>query len=229
GRLDRALTLQARFIADAAHQLKTPIAALRAQLDVALREPDPVRLREAVEASYPGLERLSRLASQLLSLARNEPEAAGAVRFESLDLNVLGLQVATQWVPEAIKRDLDLGFEAAPAPVLVRGDAGRLRELLDNLLDNAVRYSRAGGRITVRVTAAPAASLEVSDDGPSIPPEERERVFERFHRLLGTSRDGSGLGLAIAREIAALHGARITLRDDADGVGNAFAVSFPHL
>jgi two-component system sensor histidine kinase TctE len=110
---------------------------------------------------------------------------------------------------------------------MVRGDASRLRELLDNLLDNAVRYTREGGRITVRVRASPAPMLEVNDDGPSIPPAERERVFERFHRLLGSSRDGSGLGLAIAREIAHLHGADIGLRDDTDGVGNTFSVAFP--
>ncbi|HWA37531.1 MAG TPA: ATP-binding protein, partial [Burkholderiales bacterium] len=226
-RLDRALTLQERFVADAAHQLKTPVAALRTQLDVALRERDPARLREGVEAALPGLERLSRLASQLLTLARNEPDAAATVRFAPTDLDALGLEVATQWVPEALKRGIDLGFEGAGAPVLVQADAARLRELLDNLLDNAVRYSREGGRITVRVNAAPAPVLEVSDDGPSIPPEERERVFERFHRLLGTSRDGSGLGLAIAREIARLHGARIALGDDADGVGNTFSVAFP--
>ncbi|HLS85989.1 MAG TPA: sensor histidine kinase, partial [Burkholderiales bacterium] len=87
--------------------------------------------------------------------------------------------------------------------------------------------TREGGRITVRVLARPAPALEVSDDGPAIPPEERERVFERFHRLLGTSRDGSGLGLAIAREIARLHGAEIALREDADGEGNTFSVAFP--
>jgi two-component system sensor histidine kinase TctE len=228
-RLDGALTLQARFVADAAHQLKTPIAALRTQLDVALREREPERLREAVEAAYPGLERLQRLASQLLSLARNEPEAAGAVALAPLDLNALGLEVATHWVPEALKRNIDLGFEPAEGPAMVRGDAARLGELLDNLLDNAVRYTRDHGRITVRVLATPLPSLEVSDDGPSIPPQERERVFERFHRLLGSSRDGSGLGLAIAREIARLHDAEIALRDDADGVGNTFSVAFPAL
>ena len=226
-RLDRALTLQARFIADAAHQLKTPIAALRTQLEVALREQDPDRLRQAVEASYPGLERLQRLASQLLSLARNEPVAGAVLQMVPLDLNALGLEVAKRWVPEALKRGIDLGFEAAPAAPAVRGDAARLVELLDNLLDNAVRYTRDRGRITVRVLDGPVPTLEVSDDGPSIPAAERERVFERFHRLLGSSRDGSGLGLAIAREIAQLHGAEITLRDDADGVGNTFSVAFP--
>jgi len=226
-RLDRALTLQARFIADAAHQLKTPIAALRAQLEVALREQDPARLRTAVEASYPGLERLQRLASQLLSLARNEPEAAGRLEMAPLDLNALGLGVATRWVPEALKRGVDLGFEPAGGAPAVLGDPARLAELLDNLLDNAVRYTRDRGRITVRVLDGPSPALEVSDDGPSIPPGERERVFERFHRLLGSSRDGSGLGLAIALEIARLHGAEIGLRDDADGIGNTFSVRFP--
>jgi two-component system sensor histidine kinase TctE len=226
-RLDRALTLQSRFIADAAHQLKTPIAALRAQYELALREPSAERMREAFGQLEPGLERLSRLASQLLSLARNEPEVAPALQFAPLDLNALGLAAATEWVPEALRRGIDLGFEPAPAPVAMRGDQARLRELLDNLLDNAVRYSRRGGRVTLRVLDAPAPALEVSDDGPAIPAGERERVFERFHRLLGGTEQGSGLGLAIAQEIARLHGARIDLHDDADGVGNRFSVLFP--
>jgi two-component system sensor histidine kinase TctE len=226
-RLDRALTLQSRFISDAAHQLKTPIAALRAQYELALREPGAERMREALGQLEPGLERLSRLVSQLLSLARNEPEAASALRLAPLDLNALGLAVATEWVPQALHKGIDLGFEGAPAPLPIRGDEARLRELLDNLLDNAVRYSRQGGRVTLRVLGAPAPVLEVSDDGPAIPAEERERVFERFHRLLGSAQQGSGLGLAIAQEIARLHGARIDLREDADGVGNRFSVIFP--
>jgi two-component system sensor histidine kinase TctE len=226
-RLDGALTLQSRFIADAAHQLKTPIAALRAQYEVALRESDAARMREALLQLAPGLERLSRLVSQLLSLARNEPEAARALRLESLDLNALALEAASAWVPQALTRGIDLGFEAAAGPLAIRGDAARLRELLDNLLDNAVRYSREGGRITVRVRSAPAPAVEVSDDGPGIPPAERERVFERFHRLLGSTQEGSGLGLAIAQEIARLHGGEITLREDADGVGSTFSAAFP--
>jgi two-component system sensor histidine kinase TctE len=226
-RLDRALTLQGRFIADAAHQLKTPIAALRAQYEVALREADPARRREALHQLEPGLDRLSRLVSQLLSLARNEPEAAPVLRLAPLDLNALALEAATAWVPQALRKGIDLGFEGAAAPVAIRGDGARLRELLDNLLDNAVRYSRDGGRVTVRVQAAPVPAVHVNDDGPSIPAAERERVFERFHRLLGSGQEGSGLGLAIAQEIARLHGGEIGLREDADGVGNTFSVSFP--
>jgi two-component system sensor histidine kinase TctE len=226
-RLDRALTLQGRFIADAAHQLKTPIAALRAQFEVALREPDAARMREALRQLEPGLDRLSRLVSQLLSLARNEPEAMPVLRLAPLDLNALALEAATAWVPQALKKAIDLGFEGASAPVPIRGDGARLRELLDNLLDNAVRYSREGGCVTVRVQSEPVPAVHVNDDGPSIPPGERERVFERFHRLLGSGQEGSGLGLAIAQEIARLHGGEIALREDADGVGNTFSVSFP--
>jgi two-component system sensor histidine kinase TctE len=224
-RLDRVLTLQSRFVSDAAHQLKTPVAALEAQCEVALRERDPASLRASVEKLQPGLARLSRLVSQLLSLARNEPEAVRTVTLAPLDLDSLALAAATAWVPEALKRAVDLGFEGAGAPVMIDGDPARLRELLDNLLDNAIRYTRDGGRVTVRVRGIPPA-VSVSDDGPAIPPHERERVFERFHRLLGSSRDGSGLGLAIAQEIARLHGAGITLSDDADGVGNTFSVVF---
>jgi len=226
-RLDRVLTLQSRFVSDAAHQLKTPMSALSAQFELALREQDPARMREAMKRVEPGLERLTRLVSQLLSLARNEPEAVRAVTLAPLDLGELALDLATGWVPAARGRGIDLGFEGEGRPVMVEGDAVRLRELLENLLDNAVRYTAAGGRVTVRVAASPQPSCSISDDGPAIPPEERSRVFERFHRLLGSSRDGSGLGLAIALEIARLHGAEITLRDDADGVGNTFIVTFP--
>jgi two-component system sensor histidine kinase TctE len=226
-RLDSALTLQSRFVADAAHQLKTPVAALQAQIELAVRNDDPAQLRASIEVMQTGLERLSRLVSQLLALARNEPEAAALVRLEPLDLNSLALEVASRWVPEALKRSIDLGFEGAVAPVTVEGDAGRLRELFDNLLDNAIGYSKAHGRVTVRVAEEPAPIVSVSDDGPSIPPQERQRVFERFHRLLGTARDGSGLGLAIAQEIARVHGAEITLAEDPDGVGNTFQVKFP--
>lgn len=224
-RLDTVLTLQSRFIADAAHQLKTPIAALRTEIEVALREDDPARGRQSLLGTRALLERLSRLVSQLLSLARNEPEAAGGARLVPLDLDGFVLGVAKDWVPAALERRIDLGFEPSGQATKIRGDAPRLRELLDNLLDNAVRYTDEGGRITVRVLAS--RCIEVSDDGPAIPPEERLRVFERFHRLLGSPQGGSGLGLAIAQEIARIHGAEITLREDVDGVGNTFTVAFP--
>lgn len=227
-RLDRVLTLQNRFIADAAHQLKTPVAGLKAQMELLVRETDPTRLREATGRLVVGVERLSRLVSQLLALARNEPEAIRTIELVPVDLNALALDVATAWVPEAYRKQIDLGFEGTDAGLVIRGEPGRLRELLDNLIDNAVRYSRGGGHVTVRVVRdGREVVLEVCDDGPTIPVDQRERVFERFHRLLGESSDGSGLGLAIANEIASLHNARIDLREDVDGVGNRFSVRFP--
>jgi two-component system sensor histidine kinase TctE len=226
-RLDNVLTLQSRFVADAAHQLKTPVAGLQAQAELALRETDPDRIRDSVRRLYTGLERIARLVSQLLSLARNEPDAVSSVTLTALDLNALALDAASNWVPEALRKNIDLGLEGCDSPVMIQGDPGRLRELLDNLLDNAIRYTPEGGRITVRLAKEPAPSIAVSDDGPAIPPDERVRVFHRFHRLLGSSRDGSGLGLAIALEIAQLHEADITLADDKDGVGNTFTVTFP--
>jgi two-component system sensor histidine kinase TctE len=226
-RLDAVLTLQNRFIADAAHQLKTPVAGLQAQLELAMREDDPKRMRESLTRLNAGLERLSRLVSQLLALARNEPDAARHITMTEVDLNALAFESATDLVPEALKKGIDLGFDGQEAPLLVRGDPVRLREMLDNLMDNAIRYSRDGGRVTVRVLGAPRAVVTVSDDGPGIPPDERERIFERFHRRLGASNDGTGLGLAIAQEIAHIHGGDIGLREDTDGIGNTFTVSLP--
>lgn len=228
-RLDAVLTLQNRFIADAAHQLKTPVAGLQAQLELVMREDEPQRMRESVAKLEPGLQRLARLVSQMLALARNEPEAVRTIMMSEVDLNALAFASATDLVPEALRKDVDLGFDGADAPILVRGDPVRLREMVDNLMDNAVRYSRHGGRVTVRVTRSPRPTVAVSDDGAAIPPEERGRVFERFHRRLGAANEGSGLGLAIAQEIARIHGGEIDLREDVDGVGNTFSISLPPL
>jgi two-component system sensor histidine kinase TctE len=226
-RLGKTLDFQNRFIADAAHQLKTPVAGIKAQIELALRENDPTKLQRAVAQLHISADRLSRLVGQLLSLARNEPGAVEAIQLQALDLNALALEITMEWVPEALKRNIDLGFEGAETPVFVNGDPHRLRELINNLIDNAVRYSQDGGRSTVTVVQDEQPHLSVSDDGPGIPVEERKRIFERFHRLLGTHTDGSGLGLAIVSEIAALHNAHITLEEDRDGIGNTFTVFFP--
>ncbi len=228
-RLGKTLDVQTRFIADAAHQLKTPVSGLKAQIELALREEDPARVRHSLAQLHIGAERLSRLVRQLLTLARNEPGAINAIEMQQINLDALALDVTMRWVPEALKRDIDLGFEPCDVTVLINGDPDRLRELINNLVDNAVRYSRAHGRVTVAVqrTDAGHGRLSISDDSATIPVEERKRIFERFHRLLGSHVDGSGLGLAIVSEIAALHQARITLEDDTDGIGNTFSVVFP--
>jgi two-component system sensor histidine kinase TctE len=221
------LDFQARFIADTAHQLRTPVAGLKAHIEVALRENSLAQTRAALAHLYTSAERLSRLVAQLLSLARNEPHSARTENFAPLDFNKLAFDTTTEWVAHAYKKSIDLGFEGAGREVIVRGDATRLTELINNLVDNAIRYTPAGGRVTVHVRAEPRPQLVVSDDGPRIPVEERQRVFERFHRLLGSAAEGSGLGLAIVRDIASLHEAHIDLVDDQDGVGNTFIVSFP--
>jgi two-component system sensor histidine kinase TctE len=226
-RLGATLNFQNRFIADAAHQLRTPVAGMKAQIELALRETDRARLQHSIGQLYHSADRLSRLVNQLLSLARNEPGAVESVALHTLDLNALALEVTMEWVPEALRRNVDLGFEGMDCAVLINGDAHRLRELINNLIDNAVRYSQDMGSVTVRVVLGEQRQLSISDDGPRIPVEERERIFQRFHRLLGSHADGSGLGLAIVSEIAALHKAHITLEEDLDGVGNTFTVFFP--
>ena len=228
-RLARSFEFQNRFVADAAHQLKTPVSGLKAQIELALRETEPERVRHSLAQLYLSADRLSRLVQQLLALARNEPDALATVQLHPLDLNALALEVGMDWVPQALKRGIDLGFEGVERPLMVDGDRDRLRELINNLVDNAILYSQDKGRVTVRtaLTDERHCQLSISDDGPHIPVHERERIFQRFHRLLGTQASGSGLGLAIASEIASLHGARITLDDDTDGVGNTFSVHFP--
>ena len=227
-RLGATLDAQNRFVADAAHQLKTPVAGLKAQIEVALGEDDPARVRHSLAQLYVSAERLSRIVQQLLALARNEPGAVAAVQLQALDLEAFVLEVCMEWVPLALRRSIDLGFEGEGRPSTIDADPDRLRDLVNNLIDNAVRYSREGGRVTVKVrTEQSERLLSISDDGPTIPPAERTRVFERFHRLLGGKAEGSGLGLAIVSEIAALHGARITLDEDHDGTGNTFTVHFP--
>ena len=225
-RLDEVLSFQNRFIADAAHQLRTPVAGLKAHIELAMREENPVNARQSLAHLYTSVERISRLVSQLLSLARNEPNTVKRLELAPIDLAKLAFDVTMEWVPEAYRKNVDLGFEGAEPHVTIRGDPPRLTELINNLLDNAIRYSRPGGRVTVRVAANPPR-LSVSDDGPVIPVTERERIFERFHRLLDTHADGSGLGLAIVQEIAKLHDATISLTEDADGIGNVFTVAFP--
>ena len=226
-RLGAVLERRDRFIADTAHQLRTPVAGLKAHIEVALREEDLSLTKRSLAHLYVSAERLSHLVSQLLSLARNDPSAAHRENFTRIDLHKLVLETTAEWVSHAYGKKIDLGFEGVDGPVMIDGDATRLTELVNNLVDNAIRYTQVGGRVTVRVAAGDGrARIVVSDDGPRIPVEERERVFERFHRLLGTGVEGSGLGLAIVRDIASLHDAEIALEDDRDGIGNTFTVSF---
>lgn len=226
-RLGSALTSQQRFIADAAHQLRTPIAGLRTQTQLALRQTTPDEMKAALEQLEISTERLTRLVNQLLSLARAEPSADRLQAAEQVDLQVLARTLAAEWVPRAIARHIDLGYEGPDSACAVEGDPVLLREMLTNLIDNAVRYTQEGGHITVRLSKGEkTVALVVEDDGPGIPEAERELVLERFYRVLGTGTEGCGLGLAIVREIAVRHGARISLLPGAGGRGTAVRVEF---
>jgi two-component system sensor histidine kinase TctE len=215
---------QQRFLADAAHQLRTPLAGLQAHTELALAQPIPDDCRAQLEQVHRATIRTARLANQLLALARAEPGARSLT--SKVDLKTVAGGEAETWVRQALARDIDLGFELETATL--EGDALLLREALSNLVHNALEYTQRGGRVTVRTGRRDGQSfLEVEDDGPGIAPQERARVLERFYRVPGTPGTGSGLGLAIVREIAAGHGAGIAITDSPVG-GCRVGITFPH-
>ncbi len=229
-RLSFALAAQQRFIADAAHQLRTPIAGLKTQTELALRQTPPGEAQATLRQLRTATERTTRLVNQLLSLARAEPPVGRVMRaVQRIDLAQLARDATTDWVPSALEHGIDLGFDDHSTAASIEGDPLLLREMLNNLLDNAVRYTQRGGHVTVSVQCDDArAVLAVEDNGPGIPDAERTRVFQRFYRVLGTGGEGCGLGLAIVREIAQSHAAEVTLGNGA-GIGTMVSVTFRHL
>jgi two-component system, OmpR family, sensor histidine kinase TctE len=225
-RLGSAIRAQKRFVADAAHQLRTPLAAVMLQVERAQRAPDSDTEREALRALHRSVERAGRMSQQLLALARTDPEAINAVELKPLDLVALARRVGEEWVPRALKRDIDFGLIVPNGPVPITGDDRLLSELLSNLIDNALRYCSALGRVSVIVEAGLQPRLAVQDDGPGIPEDERVKIFERFYRVPGSAGDGCGLGLAIVEEIARLHSSTVEVSCGSDGRGSRFAVVF---
>ena len=216
---------QQRFLANAAHQLRTPLAGLQAHAELALAQPLPDAARAELEQVHSATVRTARLANQLLALARAEP--GGQIEPHArVELRSLAEGGADEWVHRALERDLDLGFELQPASV--QGDAFLLREALGNLVHNALEYVPRGGHITVRTGTRElgAAFIEVEDDGPGIADSERPRVLERFYRVPGTPGTGSGLGLSIVREIAAAHGAVMEIATGSHGKGCRVKIGF---
>jgi two-component system, OmpR family, sensor histidine kinase TctE len=212
--VQRLLESQNRFIADAAHQLRTPLAGVMAQTELAQYETNPDALQKSLANIAMSTERLVHMVNQLLILARAEPEVMRAIQMHVLDLRALAQHVTGDLISLALPRNIDLGFESELTHAWVLGDATSLEEMLSNLVDNAIRYSDEGGRVTVSLTRDDQGFvLSVEDDGPGIPEDEREKVFERFHRVIGTEQPGSGLGLAIVLEIAQVHGATIQMQD----------------
>ncbi len=235
-RMAQNLQTQRRFTADAAHQMKTPLAGLRTQAELALRETDPEQLKRSLRQIAASTERATHLINQLLALAKAEHHATDLRAFEAVDLVALARELVRECYPLAQTRRIDLGFEGPQRPVRIIAVAVLVRELLKNLVDNALRYTPEQGSVTVRVrTAADSGSafLEVEDTGPGIAEHERQLVFERFYRVLGTNVDGSGLGLAIVREIAEQHDALLRLGDNPRSTepgrpGTLVSVEFTH-
>lgn len=229
-RLSAVLGAQQRFIADAAHQLRTPLAGIKTQTELALRNAQSDEVQATLRQLYTATEQTTRLVNQLLALARAEPGAKREHPTEPVDLAALARETATEWVPRALQREIDLGFDGPEHAAKIEGNAFLLKEMLHNVLDNAIRYTQPGGQVTVRVVPDTSiVKIAVEDTGPGIPEAERSRVFERFYRLLDRGSEGCGLGLAIVQEIAASHGAQITLDSGPGGIGTSVQIAFPRL
>lgn len=235
---------QARFVADAAHQLRTPLAGLQAQVEawaqvvdaqsfdrkgtpahtgtsqaaITLGADQVLRLRQAAR-------RTSQLANQLLALSRADARSANAQPLQRIDLQQLCEAVLESQLDAAMDKHIDLGLDAHP--VHISGQEWLLRELVVNLVDNAIKYTPAGGHVTIRCGQGRQAYLEVEDDGPGVPESEHTRVLERFYRVAGTAVEGNGLGLAIANEIAHVHRSQLELKPGSAGRGLCVGLRFP--
>ncbi len=245
-RLDETMSTQKHFLADAAHQLKTPLAGLRTQAELAQREidagsGDPQSVKRSLQQIARSSQRAAHMVNQLLSMARAEDKEQ-ARRAQDFSLVRLATDTVQDFVPKAMDKRIDLGYEGpetgADNVPRLHGQPLLVREMVRNLVDNALQYTPEGGTVTVRITPDPFGQvlvLQVEDNGPGIPEAERELVFQPFYRALGTNVDGSGLGLAIVREIADKHQATVTI-DNArppaaapagGGPGTLFTVRFP--
>jgi two-component system sensor histidine kinase TctE len=221
-----AAQAQQHFLTNAAHQLRTPLTGLKAQLEVLASETANEAQHDRIARLHESVDRLAHTANQLLALARAEPSANSPGNFTGVQLETLIGTVADSMLDRAITRNIDLGAECQPAHV--RGVHWLLHELLINLVDNALRHTPEGGRITLRCGLHDGAPyLEVEDNGPGIAPAERERVRERFYRAAGSDGQSSGLGLAIVEEIARGHEARFKILEAHEGTGARMRVEFP--
>ena len=223
-RLAEAVDAQSRFVADAAHQLRTPIAGIRAQAEAALASARHEDAQHALARIAQSTQTMGELVQKLLILARVDA-AENTLRLSRLDGVEVVREVAREWAPQALAKRVEIGFETRSAEAWVMGDAQLLREMLANLIDNALRYG--GTRITLSVgSSEQGVTWRVADNGPGIPEHQRAAVFAPFHRLSGGV-EGAGLGLTIVQRIAHLHGAVVSLEAGEDGVGLVVSVKFP--
>ncbi len=237
-RLRGDLESQNRFVANAAHQFRTPLAGLKTYIYYAKRllmgddtgddpEMRKKQINTVLDQIDSGTDRMTHLANKLLSLAKADHAVSNKATFEAVDLNMIVSEITAELVVEAVKKGLDLEFLCSENPALVMGNPHTLTELAENLIENAVLYTESGGRVLVSVVNTGHVLLAVQDTGPGIPTEEREQVFERFYRALGTDVPGSGLGLPIVKEIAIAHKADVIITSGPSGIGTTVAVTFP--
>jgi two-component system sensor histidine kinase TctE len=227
-RLERHTSVQQSFIQNAAHQLRTPLTLLTTQVSYAVRASDPAGRSESLSAIRQTVQQSVRLVNQLLTLSSAEVHGPGDLQGEEGRLDEVVRGVLVDMAGRAQSKRIDLGFEATVSDVSVRGHAVTLREIVMNLVDNAIRYTQPGGIVTTRISVAEAtAMLTVEDNGPGIPESERERVLERFYRIDDRDSDGCGLGLAIVREFTTRLGGSVALRTPASGRGIAVDIVLP--
>lgn len=218
---------QRRFVADAAHQLRTPLTALKLNIEQAMQEASADGMRQTLAEASRAADRVVRLSNQLLLLARTEPKALAAVPFEPFDLVALASEIGADWVPRALRKDIDITLQAPQRRVELRGSRVLIAEVFNNLLENAVKYHPGGGRIAIILPTQAAPGFIVSDDGPGIPAARRQDVLKRFYRGERSGADGSGLGLSIVHEIVQAHRGTLSLGDGLDGRGCSVRVEFP--
>jgi len=223
-RLKREITRQKHFVADAAHEFRTPLAALQLQLELVQSADSSAERSAALTQLRHGIDRLTHLAHQLLTMARHDPDTARRPT-QTLDLSEVAIRVMGELWPLAKARGIDLG-SVEHERILVHGDPEAFSIMLMNIVDNAIRYTPSGGRVDINLRQnGSAVELEVSDTGSGVPSQERERVFDRFYRGSGQTTEGSGLGLAIVKRIAEQCGATIALEDGQGGRGLRVRIS----
>ncbi len=226
GMLRNSVQSQQQFIADTAHQLRTPITGMQAQLDLIVAEPAAQPIRARLLTLQEGVKQLAHSANQLLTLARADPSANMSARNQTVDLQAIVNEVAAKFFDRALQANIDLGVDTAPA--MIRADPSLLDDLASNLVDNALKYTPAGGSVTASAGEKNGRPyLEVVDTGPGIPEGERQRVRQRFYRMPNSRGHGSGLGLAIVDEIARLYEASMTIESGANGAGTRVLIQFP--
>lgn len=215
-----------RFIANAAHQLRTPLAGLKTYSSIGKEMTEEKELKHVVLELDQGIDRASRMVNQLLALARTDVhDSANTGNTQQVDLNFLVSDVVSELVDSAIRKNLKLTYEGTDSAVTISGESPGLRHLVSNLIENAILYTPPEGSITVRLEGGTRVRLVVADTGPGIPEQEQEKIFERFYRILGTGGSGSGLGLSIVKEVANAHNATISIQSGVKN-GAVFTVEF---